>query len=133
MTRTLISEEEQKDQNNHQVTNSNILNPEVTVADDFVYCGTVNSIFDSTIPSQRPSPRQLQQAHQQQLKESIRQEQQQHEQEKEKEVKQQEIPEVHSTRCDCGCVPPIPSLFEMAALRKKFFEEQKNNNNIIKY
>lgn len=131
MTSMIITEEEQEDQNNHQVTNSNIMNPEVTEANDFVYCGTVNSMFDSTIQSQRPSRRQHQQRQQQQM-ESLRQEEE--EQQKEQEIKQQqEIPEVHSSRCDCGCVPPVPSLFEMAALRKKFFEEQKKNNNFIKY
>jgi copper chaperone CopZ len=28
-------------------------------------------------------------------------------------------------KCTCGCVPNIPSMFEMAALRKKYQEEQK--------
>jgi uncharacterized protein with PIN domain len=28
-------------------------------------------------------------------------------------------PGPHGERCDCGCVPPIPSLFEMAELRKQ--------------
>ena len=28
-------------------------------------------------------------------------------------------PKRHAPRCDCGCVPPIPSLFEMAELRKQ--------------
>jgi uncharacterized protein with PIN domain len=30
-----------------------------------------------------------------------------------------------SQRCDCGCVPNIPGLFEMAALRKEYQEQQK--------
>jgi hypothetical protein len=34
-------------------------------------------------------------------------------------------PAAHSKRCDCGCVPAIPSLFEMAQLRRKAREEKK--------
>jgi mRNA deadenylase 3'-5' endonuclease subunit Ccr4/uncharacterized protein with PIN domain len=34
-------------------------------------------------------------------------------------------PAAHSRRCDCGCVPAIPSLFEMAEMRRKAREEKK--------
>ena len=34
----------------------------------------------------------------------------------------------HGSRCACGCVPPIPSLFEMAALRKQFQDSKSSTN-----
>jgi len=34
----------------------------------------------------------------------------------------------HGARCDCGCVPAIPSLFEMAALRRKAKEQRELEN-----
>lgn len=33
------------------------------------------------------------------------------------------LDEYEFKKCDCGCVPKIPSLFEMAELRKKRYEE----------
>lgn len=35
---------------------------------------------------------------------------------------------VHGNRCDCGCVPPILSLMEMAELRRKAKEKMKPKN-----
>eukprot|EP00980_Cylindrotheca_fusiformis_P027796 scaffold22560_cov135-Cylindrotheca_fusiformis.AAC.7 len=36
-------------------------------------------------------------------------------------------PIMHGQRCGCGCVPAIPSLFEMAELRRQAREKAKNN------
>lgn len=32
---------------------------------------------------------------------------------------QLKVSQAHGRRCDCGCIPPVPSLFEMAELRRK--------------
>eukprot|EP00746_Dinoflagellata_sp_MGD_P017979 gnl/MRDRNA2_/MRDRNA2_141600_c0_seq1.p1 gnl/MRDRNA2_/MRDRNA2_141600_c0~~gnl/MRDRNA2_/MRDRNA2_141600_c0_seq1.p1 ORF type:complete len:124 (-),score=21.13 gnl/MRDRNA2_/MRDRNA2_141600_c0_seq1:5-376(-) len=40
-----------------------------------------------------------------------------------------EAPPAHDTanpRCQCGCVPPVKSLFEMARLRKQLREQQRH-------
>lgn len=34
----------------------------------------------------------------------------------------------HGKRCGCGCIPPIPSLFEMAELRRQYRLKLKQNN-----
>jgi hypothetical protein len=36
----------------------------------------------------------------------------------------------HGKRCGCGCIPPVPSLFEMAELRRQYklrLKEEENN------
>jgi len=42
------------------------------------------------------------------------------------------LPTAHGQRCDCGCVPNVLSMFEMAALRKKYREEQKKKEEMKK-
>ncbi|CAJ1959692.1 unnamed protein product [Cylindrotheca closterium] len=38
----------------------------------------------------------------------------------------QSIPRKHDIVCKCGCIPAIPSMFQMAELRKQAAREKKN-------
>jgi hypothetical protein len=35
------------------------------------------------------------------------------------------LPRSHGSRCDCGCIPPILSMFEMAELRKQYRKQKE--------
>jgi hypothetical protein len=37
----------------------------------------------------------------------------------------------HGKRCGCGCIPPVPSLFEMAELRRQYKLRLKEEENDI--
>ena len=75
--------------NKAMVTATNI-QPNISDADPMIYCGFIGGMTASLPQSLPPLQRK----------------------------KQQKI-HVTNQRCGCGCIPPIPSLFEMAELRKQ--------------